>query len=62
MTKTYPLYGHTLAPNYAFDISDYGNCIYLSTLNSGGDYNVFVYRSGIPAVGSLYNQIDLYAF
>ena len=62
MTKKYPLYGHKLPPNYNFDISDYGNCVYLSTLTEGGDYNVFVYRSGLPAVGSLYNQIDLYAF
>lgn len=28
----------------------------------GGDYNVLVYRSGLPAIGSLYDQIDLLAF
>lgn len=62
MTKKYPLYGHKLPSNYNLDISDYGNCVFLSTLSEGGNYNVFVYRSGLPAVGSLYNQIDLYAF
>ena len=31
-------------------------------MNDGGEYSVFVYRSGYPAVGSLYNQINLYAF
>lgn len=55
ITKKYPLYGYKLPANYDFDISNYGNCIYLSTLTQGGDYNVFVYRSGLPAVGSLYN-------
>ena len=61
-TKKYPLYGYKLPKNYEFDISDYGNCVYLSTITEGGDYNVFVYRSGLPAVASLYNQIDLYAY
>jgi len=61
-TKKYPLYGYKLPKNYDFDISDYGNCVYLSTITEGGDYNVFVYRSGLPAVGALYNQIDLYAY
>jgi hypothetical protein len=51
-----------LPRNYDFDLSDYGNCVYLSVTNPGGDYNVFVYRSGYPAVGSLYNQIDLFAY
>ena len=62
MTKRYPLYGYKLPHDFDFDISDYGNCVYLSTIADGGDYNVFVYRSGLPAVGSLYNQIDLFAF
>ena len=31
-------------------------------MNDGGEYSVFVYRSGYPAVGALYNQINLYAF
>lgn len=62
MTKRYPLYGNKLPANYDFEISDYGNCVYLSTLTEGGDYNVFVYRSGLPSVGSLYNQFDLFAF
>jgi hypothetical protein len=61
-TKRYPLYGHKLPPDYDFDISDYGNCVYLSVVADGGDYSVMVYRSGLPAVGSLYNQIDLFAF
>ena len=62
MTKRYPLYGHKLPKNYEFDLSDYGSCVYLSTVSEGGVYNVFVYRSGYPAVGSLYNQINLFAF
>lgn len=62
MTKRYPLYGYKLPKNYEFDLSDYGNCVYLSTVSEGGVYNVFVYRSGYPAVGSLYNQINLFAY
>ena len=62
MTKTYPLYGFTLPVDYDFDISDYGNCVYLSARSESGDYNVLVYRSGLPAVGALYNQIDLMSF
>ena len=61
-TKRYPLYGLRLPADYDFDISDYGNCVYLSGVAEGGDYNVMVYRSGLPAVGSLYNQIDLVSF
>lgn len=62
MTKRYPLYGYKLPKDHEFDLSDYGNCVYLSTLSEGGDYNIFVYRSGYPAVGSLYIQIDLFAY
>lgn len=62
LTKKYPLYGYKLPRNYDFDISDYGNCVYLSVVSPGGDYNVFVFRSGYPAVGTLYNQIDLFAY
>jgi hypothetical protein len=62
LTKKYPLYGYKLPKNYEFDLSDYGNCVYLSTISEGGVYNVFVYRSGYPAVGSLYNQINLFAY
>ena len=62
ITKKYPLYGYKLPKNYEFDLSDYGNCVYLSTVSEGGVYNVFVYRSGYPAVGTLYNQINLFAF
>ena len=32
MTKRYPLYGYKLPRDYDFDISDYGNCVYLSTV------------------------------
>ncbi len=62
MTKNYPMYGYKLPKNYDFDISDYGNCVYISLVSDGGDYNIFVFRSGYPAVGTLYNVIDLYAF
>ena len=62
MTKKYPLYGNKLPKNYDFDLSDYGNCVYLSTVNDGGQYNIYVFRSGYPAVGTLYNQIDLYSY
>lgn len=33
LTKKYPLYGYKLPKNYDFDISDYGNCVYISTLS-----------------------------
>lgn len=61
-TKRYPLYDSKLPKNYEFDLSDYGNCVYLSTINKGGQYNIEVFRSGYPAVGTLYNQIDLYSY
>ena len=51
-----------MAKNYDLDVSDKGECIYLTMVNEGGDYQVFVYRSGYPAVGSLYNVIDLVSF
>jgi hypothetical protein len=31
-------------------------------VNEGGDYNIFVYKTGQPAVGSLYDVIDLFSF
>lgn len=36
--------------------------MFISTINEGGDYQIFVYRAGYPAVGSLYDVIDLYTY
>ena len=36
--------------------------MYLSGVAEGCNYNVMVYRSGLLAVGFLYNQIDLVSF
>jgi hypothetical protein len=47
---------------YDMDVSDYGNCVYITMGNDAGDYQVYVYRTGYPAVGSLYDVIDLYSF
>ena len=40
-------------------MSDKGNCIYVTMDNEDGDHQIFVYRSGYPAVGTLYDIIDL---
>lgn len=33
--------------------------MYVTMLSEEGDYQVFVYRTGYPAVGALYDVIDL---
>jgi hypothetical protein len=62
LTKKYPIYGYKMPKNYDTDVSEYGNSIFVTTINEGGDYQVFVYRAGYPAVASLYDVIDLYTF
>lgn len=62
MTKKYPLYGFKIPKNYDTDTSEFGNSIFITTVNEGGDYQVFVYRAGYPAVGTLYDIIDLFAY
>ena len=34
----------------------------MTTVSEGGDYQVFVYRAGMPAVASLYDVIDLFTY
>jgi hypothetical protein len=62
LTKSYPQYGYTVPKIYDMDVSDLGQCIYATMVNEGGDYQVFVYRSGYPAVGTLYDVIDLFSY
>lgn len=40
-------------------VSDKGTCVYVTMANEEGDHQVFVYRTGWPAVASLYDVIDL---
>ena len=61
-TKKYPLYGYKLPKSYDTDTSQYGTCIFASTLSQAGDYQIFVYRAGLPAVGTLYDIINLYTY
>lgn len=62
MTKKYPMYGYKLPRNYDTDVSEFSNCMYITTVSEGGDYQVFIYRAGYPAVASLYDVIDLYTY
>ncbi len=59
LTKQYPRYGYGLAKVLDIDVSDKGDCIYVTMDSEDGDHQVFVYRSGYPAVGTLYDVIDL---
>lgn len=61
-TKKYPLYGYKLPKNYDTDVSEFGNSVFITTVSEGGDYQVFVYRTGLPAVGALYDIIDLFTY
>lgn len=36
--------------------------MYITTVNDGGDNQIFVYRAGYPAVSVLYDIIDLYTY
>jgi hypothetical protein len=56
------MYGYKLPKNYDTDASEYGNSIFVTTINEGGDYQIFIYRAGYPGVASLYDVIDLYTF
>lgn len=56
------MYGYKLPKNYDTDVSEYGNSMFISTVNEGGDYQIFVYRGGYPAVASLYDVVDLYTY
>jgi hypothetical protein len=62
MTKQYPIYGYKLPKNYDTDVSEYGNSMFITTVSEGGDYQVFIYRAGYPAVASLYDVIDLFTY
>lgn len=59
-TKNYPLYGYTLPKDYDLDVSDQGDTIYVSVIDSTEqNRHIFVYRGGYPAVSSLYDTIQL---
>ena len=62
LTKRYPLYGYKLPKNYDTDVSQFGKSVYITMLNQAGDYEVFVYQAGFPAVATLYDVIDLYTY
>lgn len=62
MTKHYPLYGYKLPRNYDTDVSQFGNSIFVTTVSEAGDYQIFVYRAGYPAVSVLYDVIDLFTY
>lgn len=61
-SKKYPTYGYKLPRNYDTDVSEFGNLMFITMVSEGGDYQVFVYRAGYPAVSALYDVIDLYTY
>lgn len=61
-TKKYPLYGFKLPKNYDTDVSQYGQATFVTAVSEGGDYQIFVYRPGYPAVATLYDIIDLFTY
>lgn len=61
-TKRYPLYGFKLPKNYDTDVSEYGQANFVTAVSEGGNYQIFVYRPGYPAVAVLYDVINLYTY
>lgn len=62
MTKRYPMYGNKLPRDYVFDVSDYGNAVFVTTVNEAENRFIHVYRSGLPAVASLLNIVNLFTY
>lgn len=64
MTKVFPTFGYVIPDNFDLDFSDTGNLIYIQAIDPKlpADQNtvILVYRTGQPAVASLYDVFFLY--
>jgi hypothetical protein len=63
LTKTYPTYGYIIPDKFDLDFSDNGNLIYITgtdpKLPPTQNTIIMVYRTGLPAVSSLYDVFQL---
>lgn len=64
-TKLFPTFGYVIPDKFDLDFSDLGNLIYITgtdpKLPEGQSSIIMVYRTGLPAVASLYDVYHLYA-
>jgi hypothetical protein len=64
MTKAFPTYGYVIQDTFDLDFSDKGNLVYITGVDPKlpADTNsiIMVYRTGYPAVSSLYDVFNLY--
>lgn len=64
MTKVFPTFKYKIPDNFDLDFSDTGNLIYIQAIDPDlpSDQNtvILVYRTGQPAVASLYDVFFLY--
>ena len=64
MTKVFPTFGYVIPDKFDLDFSDTGNLIYIQALDpklpEGQNSLILVYRTGLPAVSSLYDVFHLY--
>ncbi len=59
MTKVYPLLDYQIQDKFDLDFSDTGNLIYITgidkRLSNNSNSVILVYKTGLPAVASLYD-------
>ena len=64
MTKVFPTFGYVIPDKFDLDFSDNGNLIYIQAtdpkLPPDSNTIIMVYRTGYPAVSSLYDVFHLY--
>lgn len=56
------MYGNRLPRDYVFDVSDYGNAVFVTAVNEAENRFIHVYKSGLPAVSSLLNIVNLFTY
>lgn len=63
LTKAYPTFGYIIPDKFDLDFSDKGNLIYITAtdpkLPPTQNSIIMVYRTGLPAVSSLYDVFHL---
>jgi hypothetical protein len=63
MTKVFPTFGYVIPDKFDLDFSDTGNLIYIQAtdpkLPASQNSIIMVYRTGLPAVSSLYDVFHL---
>lgn len=64
MTKVFPTFGYVIPDKFDLDFSDNGNLIYIQAIDpklpEATNSIIMVYRTGYPAVSSLYDVFHLY--